>query len=168
MLIHFVGIPSVEQCQTSCSVWAGCEYFLYDKMTGDCTFVDAAGRTCVSLHGPPEPPINRCSGTTTTSTPLSSTSASMTSTTSTTTSPVPPPETTLKLLVVGGYTDDGCTDDVEMIDPLVGGSNCHDPPDYPKQVNHLTGTMLNSKDSIFCGGYGKCKYYKWNTLLQFV
>ena len=100
-----------------------------------------------------------------TSLPTSSSSFFLSTTVASTTSGRPA-NRTMKIMVVGGHGNGQFLDDVELVDPVIDGSQCHDALDYPQHLRELTGTMLNAEDAIFCGGQDSGKCYVPNTYLN--
>ena len=58
-----------------------------------------------------------------------------------------------KLMVAVGYTIQGFSDKVEIIDLENPISTCTDLPKYPMQVDRVVGTLGQNENPIICGGY---------------
>ena len=82
-------VPFTE-CQLACEHLPKCEYFVYDKDSGDCELLNAPKRTCDILRGPHTPNYEQCMNSTSTIIPTPSTSSTPTTSTPTTSTPSTP------------------------------------------------------------------------------
>ena len=57
---HLEAIPSVGTCQMACQHYTGCQYWVFDKETGDCELLSDNDRVCDFSRGPPKPSYNEC------------------------------------------------------------------------------------------------------------